>query len=73
MTGIFLDTFVNTHKYLDNENIDESDDQDQNIDGERRVKSNWEKYCDEEYKILSRQEEQQTYGEQVSTGDEGYL
>ena len=53
MSGIFLDTFINTHKYLSNENIDEQhadediDEDGNQIRGEYRSsvqKSNWEKY-----------------------------
>jgi serine/threonine-protein phosphatase 2A regulatory subunit B'' len=67
MSGIFLDTFINTHKYLSNENVDEQhqdEDLDENgnqIRGEYRssvIKSNWEKYCDEQYLFLSRQEQE---------------
>lgn len=61
LVGTFLDTFINTMKYLDNENEDSgASDEEEGVKVENKSEiAAWEKYCCEEYALLSIQEQQQ--------------
>merc|ERR1712176_391407 len=62
LAGKFLNTFINTLKYLDDEqedhNMNDETDDPENLENKSEILA-WERYCAEEYAYLSNLEEMQ--------------